>query len=192
MTADPAIDVLDALGPAGQPHTLVVAITSDQADALRQRFAGRLKVEADQPLSLFGKRQGRAAAPARAGDDGEAGSPRKSRAMPETHASRRTGDTMPQASEPRTAPQDRTQPQGAADAGQPRATGSQTGAAGAVLDRPSHADPRTPGKLLGGKKSQFVIAPRRFEGVQPMGLMPLAFNAVEQALRDSPGRACPT
>ncbi len=36
------------------------------------------------------------------------------------------------------------------------------------------------------RKGQFVIAPRRAPGMQMMGLSPLQFSAVEQALRDSP------
>jgi subtilisin family serine protease len=36
------------------------------------------------------------------------------------------------------------------------------------------------------RKGQFVIAPRRVPGMQMMGLSPLQFSAVEQALRDSP------
>ncbi len=35
------------------------------------------------------------------------------------------------------------------------------------------------------RKGQFVIAPRRVPGMQMMGLSPLQFSAVEQALRDS-------
>ncbi len=36
------------------------------------------------------------------------------------------------------------------------------------------------------RKGQFVIAPRRSPGMQMMGLSPMQFSAVEQALRDSP------
>jgi hypothetical protein len=36
------------------------------------------------------------------------------------------------------------------------------------------------------RKGQFLIAPRRRPGMQMMGLAPLQFSAVEQALRDSP------
>lgn len=36
------------------------------------------------------------------------------------------------------------------------------------------------------RKGQFLIAPRRPAGMQMMGLSPLQFSAVEQALRDSP------
>lgn len=53
---DPAIELVDVIGPAGQPHTAVVAITPDTARALEQRFrtANQLKIEPDRPLSLFG------------------------------------------------------------------------------------------------------------------------------------------
>jgi subtilisin family serine protease len=36
------------------------------------------------------------------------------------------------------------------------------------------------------RKGQFLIAPRQRAGLQTMGLMPMQFSAVEQALRDSP------
>ena len=36
------------------------------------------------------------------------------------------------------------------------------------------------------RKGQFLIAPRRRPGMQMMGLAPLQFSAVEQALRNSP------
>ena len=36
------------------------------------------------------------------------------------------------------------------------------------------------------RKGQFLIAPRRPQGIQTLGLMPMQFAAVEQALRDSP------
>ncbi len=36
------------------------------------------------------------------------------------------------------------------------------------------------------RKGQFLIAPRQRPGLQAMGLMPMQFSAVEQALRDSP------
>jgi hypothetical protein len=41
------------LGPATEPHTLVVAITDDQAALLRQRFGSQVIVEPDRPLSLY-------------------------------------------------------------------------------------------------------------------------------------------
>jgi hypothetical protein len=41
------------LGPATDPHTLVVAITDDQAALLRQRFGNQVIVEPDRPLSLY-------------------------------------------------------------------------------------------------------------------------------------------
>src|SRR5258708_1244215 len=44
-----------------------------------------------------------------------------------------------------------------------------------------------PGKVLGINKRQFVIAPRRVDGMmQPMAFQPMAFDYVEQALRSSP------
>ena len=44
-----------------------------------------------------------------------------------------------------------------------------------------------PGKVLSSDKRQFIIAQRRMGGMmQPIGLQPLGFDFVEQALRSSP------
>ncbi len=45
-----------------------------------------------------------------------------------------------------------------------------------------------PGKVLTGKLQQFIIAARRLGGMMmpPLGLQPVAFDYVEQALRNSP------
>lgn len=48
------------------------------------------------------------------------------------------------------------------------------------------AQPQGGGKTLGERKKQFLIAPRQAETLAPMGLSPLSFSAVEQALRSSP------
>jgi subtilisin len=43
------------------------------------------------------------------------------------------------------------------------------------------------GKTLGGRRKQFLVAPRHGgDGMQPMGLQPLALSSVEQALRGNP------
>jgi subtilisin family serine protease len=47
-------------------------------------------------------------------------------------------------------------------------------------DAPSNA-----GRAVGARKKQFVIAPRQVEGLQALGLQPLQFSALEQALRSS-------
>jgi subtilisin family serine protease len=41
------------------------------------------------------------------------------------------------------------------------------------------------GRAVGARKKQFVIAPRQIEGLQTLGLQPLQFSALEQALRSS-------
>jgi hypothetical protein len=55
--ADPDIALVDAIGPPGQPHTVVVDVTPDKARALAQRFrvSNQLLIEPDGPLSLFDK-----------------------------------------------------------------------------------------------------------------------------------------
>lgn len=50
---DPSVRIVDEIGPAGQPHTLVVTMSNEQADSLKQRFAGQFIIEPDQPLELF-------------------------------------------------------------------------------------------------------------------------------------------
>lgn len=53
--ADPAIKIVDRIGPAGNPHTVVAELSHDQARALEQRFnqSKQLLIEPDRPLSLF-------------------------------------------------------------------------------------------------------------------------------------------
>ena len=52
---EPDIDLVDTLGPAGHPHTVVVALTPATARVLEQRFrdSQQLLIELDRPLSLF-------------------------------------------------------------------------------------------------------------------------------------------
>jgi hypothetical protein len=54
---DPDIALVDAIGPPGQPHTVVVDVTADKARALAQRFrvSNKLLIEPDGPLTLFNK-----------------------------------------------------------------------------------------------------------------------------------------
>lgn len=52
LKADSTIQLLDEIGPTGQPHTLVALMSDGQADALRARYSGRLLVEPDRPLTL--------------------------------------------------------------------------------------------------------------------------------------------
>lgn len=53
---------------------------------------------------------------------------------------------------------------------------------GASSTRSTEAQPRQ----MKQRKGQFLIAPRRRPGMQMMGMAPLQFSAVEQALRNSP------
>ena len=52
---DPAIEVIDTIGPAGKPHTIVAEMSADTARSLEQRFnsTNQLIIEPDRPLSLF-------------------------------------------------------------------------------------------------------------------------------------------
>ncbi len=54
--ADPELKLLGTVGPQGAPHTAVFDMAHDTALQLQQRFAteGDLRIEPDQPLSLFG------------------------------------------------------------------------------------------------------------------------------------------
>src|SRR6266851_254471 len=58
VKADPTMELLDEIGPANQPHTLVVGMGDEQAAALKQRFAGQLIVEQDRPVTLFNQPRG--------------------------------------------------------------------------------------------------------------------------------------
>ena len=55
LSADPGIEILDKIGPAGQAHTAVVAMSSAQAAAVEEsiRTSNQLTIEPDRPLSLF-------------------------------------------------------------------------------------------------------------------------------------------
>jgi hypothetical protein len=52
---DPALELVDTIGPAERPHTAVVAVEPEQAPAFEQRFRNlqHLMIEPDRPLSLF-------------------------------------------------------------------------------------------------------------------------------------------
>jgi hypothetical protein len=53
--SDPAIAVIDTIGPAGKPHTVVAEMSEDTARSLKQRFdpLHQLIIEPDRPLSPF-------------------------------------------------------------------------------------------------------------------------------------------
>ncbi|HSF31358.1 MAG TPA: hypothetical protein VLK82_12925 [Candidatus Tectomicrobia bacterium] len=48
---DPEIDLVNVLGPADQPHLLVIETTPERAEQLKQHAPGLL-VEPDAPLRL--------------------------------------------------------------------------------------------------------------------------------------------
>jgi hypothetical protein len=54
---DPAIELVDTIGPADRPHTVVVEVEAEQAPSFEQRFRNlqHLMIEPDRPLSLFDK-----------------------------------------------------------------------------------------------------------------------------------------
>jgi hypothetical protein len=49
----PGVEVVDRIGPDGQAHTAVLAVSADQAGALEQRIRStdQLTIEPDRPLS---------------------------------------------------------------------------------------------------------------------------------------------
>lgn len=56
ISNDPAISVVDRIGPSGQPHTVVTEMSHDRARALEQQFIQSqqpLMIEPDRPLSMF-------------------------------------------------------------------------------------------------------------------------------------------
>ncbi|GIZ50052.1 hypothetical protein [Noviherbaspirillum aridicola] len=56
LQADPSIQLLDVIGPAGAPHTAVVGLSPEMAAALEMQFraSNQFTIEPDRPLSLFG------------------------------------------------------------------------------------------------------------------------------------------
>ena len=60
LSADPGIEMLDKIGPAGEPHTLVVAMARDMAASVEERIrsSDQLTMELDRPLSLLDKEFG--------------------------------------------------------------------------------------------------------------------------------------
>jgi subtilisin len=161
--------LLDEIGPLDKPHTLVVAMGQEYAAALKQRFAGRIIIEPDRPLSNF--------------SDSSQAVGKKSNANPalagEAEAPYREDQIeMADKNEQTTA-----QP-GSGRSGATASTGAATRTAPSGISTP-------PGKVLGARQKQFIIAPRRAGGMmQPahpaIGFQPVALDYVEQALRASP------
>ena len=57
IEASPELEVVDTIGPAGKPHTAVIAVDAQHAPSFEQRFSNQqqLIIERDRPLSLFDK-----------------------------------------------------------------------------------------------------------------------------------------
>jgi len=54
IRGDPAVRLVDTIGPrGGPPHTVVVETDAATAEQLRQRTLNQLMIEPDSPLSLF-------------------------------------------------------------------------------------------------------------------------------------------
>lgn len=53
LQGDPALELVDTIGPQGSPHTAIVAIAPALAPAFEQRLrtSPHLMIERDQPLS---------------------------------------------------------------------------------------------------------------------------------------------
>lgn len=73
---------------------------------------------------------------------------------------------------------------GAGNMPESTSTPKESASAASASGTGSNAEAR--GHPIKQRKGQFVIAPRQRPGLQTMGLMPMQFSAVEQALRDSP------
>jgi hypothetical protein len=50
VRGDPQVELVDVNGPPDQPDVLVVAMTPDRAEQLKQQFTDKLIVEKDAPL----------------------------------------------------------------------------------------------------------------------------------------------
>jgi hypothetical protein len=52
---DPALQLIEIIGPQDSPHTAIYDMPHDSAAELARRFqtSGNLKIEPDRPLSLF-------------------------------------------------------------------------------------------------------------------------------------------
>lgn len=53
---DPSLQLIDTMGPVGAPHTAVYEMAHAKAAELQRLFtqSGELRIEPDQPLSMFG------------------------------------------------------------------------------------------------------------------------------------------
>jgi hypothetical protein len=59
ITDDPVIRLVEKIGPAREPHTVVIEtdVSTAQMLDLRFRSTNQLMIEPDRPLSLFGQDQ---------------------------------------------------------------------------------------------------------------------------------------
>ena len=57
IQSEPQLEVVDTIGPAGSPHTAVIAVCADHALSFEQRLGNsqQLMIERDRPLSLLDK-----------------------------------------------------------------------------------------------------------------------------------------
>jgi hypothetical protein len=55
IRGDPALKLVETIGPRDQPHTAVVETDAQTAERLKESFrnANQLMIEPDRPLSLF-------------------------------------------------------------------------------------------------------------------------------------------
>src|SRR5262245_37619596 len=165
---NPLTILLDELGPSDQPHTLVVSMTEQEAANLKQLFGDRLVIERDKPLTLF-VRIDRYPDPV----ERESTTGSSSSLQDEKKANEEAGtmpqDPVPSVNRPET------------PARQPRPESPSTPPSTAVP--PSGSTPTPPpgptspqGKVLGGGRRRYVIAPRRLGGIgglQNIGLQTL-------------------
>lgn len=64
--------------------------------------------------------------------------------------------------------------------------GSPSPASAAADAKPAAADAKPASRDVRQRKGQFLVAPRKNPGMQMMGIAPLSFSVVEQALKDAP------
>ncbi|HEV7814942.1 MAG TPA: S8 family serine peptidase [Janthinobacterium sp.] len=171
ISADPAIAIVDAIGPAGRPHTVVAEMSHDRARALEQHFnqSKQFMIEPDRPLSLFksaGWPDGRKGMQMPKNPTGGPPSPPEPAPTAGEHGERRRTARAPGTS------------RGAGQLGADSASGEPgAGPTGS-------ASGSTQGRQVAERKKRFLVAPRQpHESLQTLGLQPLQLEAVEQALR---------
>lgn len=206
ITDIPDIDLIDAIGPEGLPHTLVVAMHPDTAQALAAKLTptSQLTIEPDRPLNLF-EDADHADYADQADQADYDPTATKGTQMPKTPDSDKTGAPDPASQRP-----DRGTPRASTDrrttaAAMSESVNPSTGNGSlpaSASDGTGGGTPASPSADNGGgtpasaggatgrgirqRKSQFLVAARNSPGMQLAGLQPLQFGIIEQALRDSP------